>query len=500
MKPPQPRIFQGLRDIFAADILARQKMIDIVRGVYERYGFVPLETPAIEYVDALGKFLPESAAPEGGIFAFRNPDLKGAETDNPNLWLALRYDLTAPLARVVAQYKDLQRPFRRYQVGAVWRHEKPGPGRFREFYQFDFDSVGTSSMAADAEVCSVICEALQALGFSPGQYVIKVNDRKVLQGILEVAGLAASDIGAENSPALVVLRAIDKFDRIGLEGVCELLGKGRKDASGDFTPGAQLSPAQVETIEEYLSTRAPKRREVCDRLGDLVKDSKVGLEGVEELRSIDELLTALGYGEDQVEFDPTVVRGMSYYTGPVFEGILTQKIVDESGEVREFGSVFGGGRYDNLVERFTGQKVPATGASIGVDRLLEAIKAMGKAASRSATAEVLVTVMDKKRMADYLRIAQDIRKAGMSAEVFLGKGGIGQQLKYADKVGIPIALIAGDDEFARGEYQLKDLNLGMALSKDIADRRQWREERPAQQSVPRGELVSRLKDLLKRQQ
>jgi histidyl-tRNA synthetase len=497
MKRPKPRIFQGFRDIFSADLLVKQRVLDTIRKVYERYGFIPLETPAVEFVDCLGKFLPESSTPQGGIFSFRNPDAKGADADNENGWLAMRYDLTAPLARVVAQYQDLQKPFRRYQVGPVWRHEKPGPGRFREFYQFDFDCVGTSSMAADTEACCIICEALEAIGFKRSEYLIKVNNRKILQGILEICGLKDCTNLQEDSTSLIVLRAIDKLDRLGWDGVHDLLGNGRKDASGDFTIGAHLAQDKIDLIHSYLTIARDNRENVCNELEKLVVSSKIGMEGVQELQKIDQLLNALGYGVDRVVFDPTIVRGMSYYTGPVFEGVLTTQVQDENGQTYEFGSVFGGGRYDGLIERFTGQKVAATGASIGVDRLLAAMKILGKAENRSATSDVLVTVMDKKRMADYLKIAQLIRNAGFNAEVFMGNGGIGQQMKYADKLGIPIALIAGSNEFERGEYQLKDLQLGMELSKDVADRETWKKERPAQQSVPQNQLIEKLKEMLK---
>ncbi len=496
VKKPKPRIFSGFRDVFSEDILLRQRMIDTIRRVYEKYGYLPLETPAIEYVDILGKFLPESTTPQGGVFSFRNPDLsEKAQPDDPNTWLALRYDLTAPLARVFAQYVDIQRPFRRYQVGPVWRYEKPGPGRFREFYQFDFDSVGTSSMAADAEICCVICDALAALGFSEGEYMVKVNNRKIMQGVLEVCGLADLEI-SESSQAMTVLRAIDKMDRLGLPGVIQLLGKGRRDESGDFTEGAHLENEQIAKIEQYLGSRAESRDEVCRGLFELVKDSEVGRKGVAELQEIDSFLSALGYNGKQVEFDPTIVRGLSYYTGPVFEGVLTKEIKDESGQVKQIGSVFGGGRYDDLVKRFTGQEVPATGASIGVDRLLEAMRSTDNSSCRKSTADVLVTVMDKKCMADYFKLAQEIREAGINAELYLGNGNIGKQMKYADKQEIPLAIIIGSDEFEKKEAQVKDLNLGRKLSEEILDREEWREENPAQQSISRSELISKLREML----
>ena len=494
---PKPRNYKGFRDVFSADILLRQRMIDSTRAIFERYGFSPLETPALEYVDCLGKFLPEEHTPEGGIFSFRNPDLAdGTRPDHPDWWLGLRYDLTAPLARVVAQYQDLPKPFRRYQLGQVWRYEKPGPGRFREFYQFDFDTVGAPSMIADAESCAMMCDVIEALGFTAGDYVIQVNDRKALQGALECAGLTETDITDERSQVGVALRAIDKLDRIGRNGVTELLGKGRTDASGDYTAGAGLDDKQIAVIHDYLDARSESRTEVCDCLAELVADSTIGCEGVDELRQIDRFLTDLGYGPERVRFEPTVVRGLGYYTGPVFEGIITREIVDEKGKRSDFGSVAAGGRYDTLVQRFTGQKTPAVGASIGIDRLLAAMRLLEGNEVTACTTEVLITVMDKSRITDYLQLLKQVREAGINSEVFVGSGSIGKQLQYADRRGIPLAVIAGSDEFDNGEYQVKDLELGRRLAADIEKREEWLADRPSQQSVSADMLIATLKDTL----
>ncbi len=498
IKRPKARNYKGFKDTFAEDIILRRKMIETIRVICERYGFSPLETPAIEYVDCLGKFLPEEHTPEGGIFSFKNPDLSEAtRADHPDWWLGLRYDLTAPLARVVAQNQDLPKPFRRYQLGQVWRYEKPGPGRYREFYQFDFDTVGATSMIADAESCAMTCDILEALGFVRGDYLIQVNDRKALQGALECAGLSEVDITDESSQVGVALRAIDKLDRIGRAGVTELLGKGRKDASGDFTEGANFNTKQIDVILAYLDARSDSRTEVCNRLEALVADSKIGCEGVEELRQIDGFLTDLGYGSDRVRFEPTVVRGLGYYTGPVFEGVITKEIVDEKGKTRNFGSVFGGGRYDTLVQRFTGQKTPATGGSVGVDRLLAAMRLLqADTALPTCTTEVLITVMDKSRLTDYLQLLQKVRAAGINSEVFVGSGSIGKQLQYADRRGIPLVIIAGSDEFDNGEYQIKDLELGRRLAADISDRDEWLKGRPSQQTVAADSLIEKLNELL----
>ncbi len=484
---PVARLPRGLRDTFAGNVVARQRMIDTIRGVYERYGFAPLETPAFEYVDALGKYLPDGDIPAGGIFAFRDED---------SSWVALRYDLTAPLSRIFSEHRnDLPIPFRRYQVGLVWRNERPGPGRFREFYQFDIDTVGSASMAADAEVCCVLADALEALQISRGDYVIRVNDRKALNGVVEVAGLPTDE-----QTSLTLLRAIDKLDRLGLEGVRQLLGKGRTDESGDFTEGAHLTEGQAQRIIDLLSVKEDSRAKVCDRFEEIVRGSAVGQEGVAELREIDRFLTAAGYAEDRVVFDPTVVRGLAYYTGPVFEAALTFEVADEAGEKRQFGSVAGGGRYDYLVERFIGEKVPATGASIGVDRLLSALEALGKVDTQDSSAPVVVTVMDKDRALDYQKLTFELRGAGIAAEMYLGDGNFRDQLRYADARGAVVAVIAGSREFEAGQVSLKDLRLGRELSKQFTERQAWLKEQPAQVTVPVENILSEVRAILARYQ
>ncbi len=479
-KKTVPRLYKGFRDQFAEDVFAREEMLVRIKKAYESYGFAPLETPAVEFVDVLGKFLPESQTPEGGIFAFQNEDEE---------WVALRYDLTAALSRVFSQYAELARPFRRYQVGPVWRLEKPGPDHFREFYQFDFDTVGTKSMMADAEACCVLCDALEAIGIGRGKYVIKVNNRKALNGVLEASGVGLIDQDDDDSVAMNVLRSIDKFDRLGWAGVKELLTTGRKDASGDVMPGLGLEDATVEAIHSYLSIQSNDRQVVCDQLEKVIGESKIGREGVAELREIDKFLSALGYCSEQVVFDPTVVRGLGYYTGPVYEAVLTFDVKDEKGRVKSFGSIGGGGRYDGLVKRFTGQETPATGASIGVDRLLAALKALGEASTRKGAADVLVSTMDKNHLADYMNMAKELRAAGVKTELYVGNKGVGGQFKYADKCGIRLVVVAGDDEFSAGEVQIKDLDQGAELAQEVMDRDVWRKERPAQWAVKRDELV-----------
>ena len=482
IRRPRAETPKGFRDYFGAEVTERKAMLDRIAEVYHRYGFDPLETSAVETVEALGKFLPDVDRPNEGVFAWQDEDAA---------WLALRYDLTAPLARVAAQYRnDLPSPYRRYAMGPVWRNEKPGPGRFRQFYQCDADTVGSGSVAADAEICAMLADVFESLGLG-GDYVVKVNNRKVLNGVMEVAGLAGDDKEAQRG---IVLRAIDKIDRLGEDGVRALLGEGRKDESGDFTKGAGLSAEQAEVVMGFTSARRATGAETCARLRELVGSSAIGEEGVAELETIAALLEAQGYGADRIVLDPGVVRGLGYYTGPVFEAELTFEILDDKGRKRQFGSVAGGGRYDGLVKRFTGQDVPATGISIGVDRLLAALRAKGRSTGDTA-GPVVVTVMDRDRMADYMAMVGELRAAGLRAEVYLGNPkNFGNQLKYADKRQSPVAVIQGGDEAASGTVVLKDLILGAKIA-ESATLEEWK-DRPAQVEVPRADLVAEVRKML----
>ncbi|MFN7222615.1 MAG: histidine--tRNA ligase [Paracoccaceae bacterium] len=483
IRRPRAETPKGFRDYFGAEVTTRKAMLDKIAEVYHRYGFDPLETSAVETVESLGKFLPDVDRPNEGVFAWQED-----EAD----WLALRYDLTAPLARVAAQYRnDLPSPYRRYAMGPVWRNEKPGPGRFRQFYQCDADTVGSASVAADAEICAMLADALEAAGIDRGDYVVKVNNRKVLNGVMEVAGLSGNDKEAERG---IVLRAIDKIDRLGAEGVRALLGEGRRDDSGDFTKGAGLSDMQADVVMGFIAAKRSAGAETAARLRDLVGTSTLGLEGVQELETIAALLDGQGYGPDRIVIDPGVVRGLGYYTGPVYEAELTFEILDEKGRKRQFGSVAGGGRYDDLVKRFTGQSVPATGVSIGVDRLLAALHAKGRV-SADTSGPVVVTVMDRDRMADYMAMVTELRNAGIRAETYLGNPkNFGNQLKYADKRNSPIAVIQGGNEAAAGTVILKDLILGAKIAQN-ATLEEWK-DRPAQVEIPRADLLAQVRRML----
>ncbi|HHL20929.1 MAG TPA: histidine--tRNA ligase [Aliiroseovarius sp.] len=485
-KQPRPKAEtpKGFRDYFGPEVEARRDMLDAIARVYRLYGFAALETSAVETVEALGKFLPDVDRPNAGVFAWQEED--------DGKWLALRYDMTAPLARVFAQHRNgLPTPYRRYTFGPVWRNEKPGPGRFRQFYQCDADTVGSASMAADAEICAMLADALEAVGIARGDYLIRLNNRKVLNGVLE----AVDPAGEVDRDA--VLRTIDKFDKVGEAGVRELLGRGRLDASGAYIDGVGLTGAQAEPVIGFLTARGDTAEETLANLTRAVGDSAAGAEGIAELEEITRLLAAQGYGPERIVIDPSVVRGLGYYTGPVYEAELTFEITDDKGRKRQFGSVAGGGRYDDLVKRFTGQAVPATGVSIGVDRLLAALEAKGRI-SLHQPGPVVVTVMDRSAMAEYQAMAAELRKAGIRAEVYLGNPrNFGNQLKYADKRGAPVAVIAGEDERARAMVQLKDLVLGAKIAEN-ATLEEWK-SRPSQVEVPRAELVAQVRAILEAQ-
>jgi histidyl-tRNA synthetase len=480
---PEARAPRGFNDRRARDIAAERAILTKVAAVYERFGFEALDTGAFEYADALGKFLPDADRPNEGVFALQDDDEQ---------WMALRYDLTAPLARFAAQnWETLPKPFRRYAFGTVWRNEKPGPGRFREFTQCDADTVGSARPEADAEIIAMAVEGLEAAGLPAGSAIIKINNRKLLNGLLATAGVS------DERQKLAVLRAVDKLDRLGPEGVRLLLGEGRKDESGAFTKGAGLSSAGAEAVLAFTAAGATDGRDATlGRLANIIGGSEEGDQGLAELAAIHQALKSLGVEADRAVFDPSVVRGLEYYTGAVFEAELLLATTDEKGEPMRFGSIGGGGRYDDLVARFTGQPVPATGFSFGVSRLASALRAAGRETEVQARGPVVVIVFSQDDMATYFQVAGEIRAAGIPAEVYLGSSGMKAQMKYADRRMSPAAVILGGDEIAAGTVTVKDLDLGRALSAGITDNAEWREQRPGQQVVPRGELIPTLRRIL----
>jgi histidyl-tRNA synthetase len=481
-KPKKPqklraRLPRGLEDRGPAAIAATRQMVEKIREVYERYGFEPVETPAMEFTDALGKFLPDQDRPNEGVFSFQDDDEQ---------WISLRYDLTAPLARYVAEnFDSLPKPYRSYRAGYVYRNEKPGPGRFRQFMQFDADTVGSASPAADAEMCMMAADTMEALGIPRGSYLVKVNNRKVLDGVRDALGIA------DDGQWLTVMRAIDKLDRLGISGVQQLLGDGRKDESGDFTKGAGLKPGDIELVVGAI--------EQGGQIDARLRDSKIGQEGRDELDAISKLVTASGYGSDQIVIDPSVVRGLEYYTGPVYEAELTLETKDEKGRPVRFGSVGGGGRYDGLVSRFRGEPVPATGFSIGVSRLQAALTMLSKLDTKPAFGPVVVTVFGGE-IAGYQKMVATLRNADIRAELYLGnpKHSIGQQMKYADRRNAPCAIVQGSDERANGKIQIKDLILGAGLT-EIKDREEYlKKQAEAQYEVDQDKLVEAVREVLAR--
>ena len=524
---PQARVAKGFRDIEAAELRQLEAMIATIRGVYERYGFEPLETPVFEYTDALGKFLPDQDRPNAGVFSLQDVAQEG-RGEGDEQWMSLRYDLTAPLARYVAQNFDrLPKPYRRYAVGSVYRNEKPGPGRYRQFTQFDADTVGTDNIAADAEMCMLAADTLEALGLKD-RYRIKVNNRKVLDGVLELIGIdpfSPNDAGRR----LTVLRAMDKFDKFGRSGVELLLGEGRRDESGDFTAGAGLEPPAIKIVRDFLEASQLAFATYRDNEGNHLPIKGVSIsgsdimdvvaplnvetlafmerefgkndrsrDGINELRQIAGLLNSAGYDEDRVLIDPSVVRGLEYYTGPVFEAELTFPVTGDDGKPVSFGSVGGGGRYDDLVARFTGAKVPATGFSIGVSRLASALALLNKDQAKKALGPVVVLVMDKGELPRYQALTKQLRDANIRAEMYLGTAGMKPQMKYADKRGSAVVVIQGSNEREKGEVVLEDLIEGEKAALAIKDNKEWKAARPAQITVKESDLVDEVLKILAR--
>ncbi len=483
---PKARTPRGLRDMAGDELRLQNHMIATIAQVYESYGFGELDTSAFEYADALGKFLPDDDRPNEGVFSLEDDD---------GQWMSLRYDLTAPLARYVAEHYDrLPKPLRRFQFGPVWRNEKPGPGRYRQFMQIDADTVGAANQAADAEICMMAADCMEALGLERGDYVVRINNRKIMDGLLIAIGL---DPEAEEyeTTRLTILRAMDKFDRLGLDAVKALLGEGRKDESGDFTKGAHLTPAQIDKVAQMVSIEANDRSHALDAMAELVGGTEIGQQGLAELRDMAELFTTLGYGEDRLAIDPSIVRGLGYYTGPVYEIELTFEARDETGELARFGSVGGGGRYDDLVKRFKGIEIPATGISIGVSRLAAALTLLGKAGAAEPADLIVVTVMDKETRPELMALVRDLRQQGLRAELYMGDSAMKAQLRYADARGARFVVIEGEDERAAGEVTIKDLQLGKEKSAEINDNAEWRASEHAQQQVPKGDLASKLIEL-----
>ncbi len=487
-KAPKPidlaRKPRGFPDKREALITAEREMIDRVTSMYRRWGFEGLETGAFEYADALGKFLPDDDRPNAGVFALQDDD---------DQWMSLRYDLTAPLARFAAEnWQTLPKPFRRYAAGSVYRNEKPGPGRFREFLQCDADTVGAAGPHADAEMIAMAAEAMRAAGASDGEFVVRVNTRRLLNAVLESVGALA------NGQRLTILRALDKMDKFGAAGVADLLGAGRMDESGDFTKGAGLDAVAVKRVLAFAEAGRATRGETLEALGVAVGAGDEAQAGIDELEAITRALSALGAPERDVVFDPSVVRGLEYYTGPVYEAELLKDTVDEDGNTVRIGSVGGGGRYDDLVARFTGEKVPATGFSVGISRLAAAFAISGELGALNGP--IVVLNMDREDPSEALKIATELRTAGLRAEAYMGSSGMRPQMKYADRRGAPAVVMVGTDELEKGVVTIKDLKEGAKKAAAISSNEEYREARPGQFEAPRADMVAKLREILEAEQ
>lgn len=475
---PEARKPRGFQDKRAHLIAAERHLVEQVTSVYAQWGFEGLDTGPFEYVDALGKFLPDTDRPNEGVFALEDDD---------DQWMALRYDHTAPLARFVAEnWNNIPKPFRRYSAGPVYRNEKPGPFRFREFIQCDADAVGASGPAADAEMIAIASEAMQACGAAVGDYAIRVNTRQLLDGVM-----LAADVKDPNK-RLIVLRALDKMDRLGADGVTELLGLGRKDESGDFTEGAGLNAASIDILLQFAQAGRDTRSDTLNALAEIANQNEVGTKGLEDLAAIDAILNGLGVTDQMATFDPAIVRGLEYYTGPVFEAELLKEFKDEKGRLMRFGSVGGGGRYDDLIARFTGELVPATGFSVGISRLAAVLAAEDEGEPKS-DGPVVVLALQREHMADYCSLAAQLRAIGVKAEVYLGTSGMKAQMKYANRRRAPAVVIVGNQERESGKVTVKDLVAGAKAAKSISDNAEWRGSRPGQFEATRDDFAMKIK-------
>jgi len=427
---PSKELPLGFVDRQEKELLVRDFIISNIKEVMIKYGFQYLETPSFEYSDSIGKFLPDKDRPDEGVFSFQDE----------KKWLSLRYDLTAPLARYVAKnYLEIPKPFKRYQLGTVWRNEKPGPGRFREFLQFDADFVGTKSLQADAELCVMISEILEKCGLGKEEYIIKISSRKITEDLFKKINIDSND------QKLTALRALDKIDRLGWENVRQLLGEGRKDKSGDFTKGANLSPSNVKTIENELNKKLPETDDLLEVL-KIFKD----------------------YNFSNFEFDPSIIRGLEYYTGPIFEVNLKFDVKNNKGQIIQFGSIGGGGRYDNLVNNFGNYDAPATGISIGLDRLVYALM-QKKEFKIKQSKPVVICVFDKNSMKEYIKLQTTLRDAGISTEIYPGESKLKKQMEYANKIKAPAAILYGEDEIKLEKPTLRDLSSGKEKSITIKE-------------------------------
>ncbi len=463
----KPQVLKGFRDYPPAEQIAREKMIAKVKDAVETMGFLPLQTPSLEFAETLlGREPSKEQLAE--LFGFEGPD---------EVNMALRYEFTVSMARYVASNPDLGLPFRRYQCGNVWRVDKPGPGRYREFMQFDIDIVGTTNLLADAEIIAAMTKVFDCLGIK--NYEVRYSSRKIMNGLIKFAGIL-------DEQAMDVMRVVDKLEKQGKQAVIEELGAGRVDKSGDKIKGLNLNTKQIAQIAGFLEMAQESSSDPLTDAENLLGSVEESKAGISDLRLIQNYLSLMNIELSKTPIDLTIVRGLGYYTGPVFETVLT--------DLPEYGSVFAGGRYDNLVSRFIGQQIPGVGTSMGVDRLMAALIALKALNLETSVSKVLVTVMDKEKLPQYLEMLNQIRNAGIPAEIYVGDSkNITKQIKYADKVGIPFAVIAGSDEFAKGQVTIKNLKAGAKKAEQTSERKEWLKAEEIQETVPVEKMVEWLK-------
>lgn len=433
MPDVKPRLLKGFRDYLPETQLPKDQMLRTIASVFESFGYAPIQTPALEYAEVLtGKY-----GEEGDKLLYRFDD-HGKRS------IALRYDLTVPLARVLGQYGTLETPFKRYQIGPVWRAEKPARGRFREFVQCDADIAGSSSPLADVEVLQVACTVFEKLGVKG--FRLRVSNRKLLTGLLVRAGVDDEDAG------MAVIRTIDKLDKLDEATIRRILAEDNG-----------LSPVGVDTVFEFLGLADGAGEDVLDRVEAYFEGVEVGLEGAGELRKVMQYIEATGFA-DRVHVDLSLARGMDYYTGTIAEGVLT--------DLPGFGSVLGGGRYDGLVGRFRGQSIPAVGISVGVDRLLAGLQELELVPAVSTPTQVLVTIFDQDSAVASIELASELRAGGLRVELAPDATKLGKQFKFADRKGIPMVLVLGPDEIMENKVAVKDLRAG---TQETIDRTQLAE-------------------------
>ena len=467
-----PRTLKGFQDLLPEDLIHRKEIIRTIEEIFEKYGFVPLETPALEYLDVLKGTGGEETNKD--LFQLQSPE--GED-------ISLRFDLTVPFSRLLAQYPDkLKVPVRRYAIGPVWRADKPGPGRFRQFTQFDVDAAGSTSVAVDGEIIAIMCEVMQAVG-APSFRVL-INNRKLIDALLFGCGIDEIDRQKH------VLRVVDKLAKVGIESIRLELGEGRIDASGDPIPGVHLEADTIEKIIEFISVKGTSRTDIVDNVAALLPESDVTTEAIAEMRELAEVLNALGVEEDHAWFSPSLARGLDYYTGPVFETVIPK--------APKFGSVMGGGRYNGLVGRFLDREIPATGMSVGLDRLMAALTKLKAVTPIKSTVQALVVSLGNIPPSETLLIAQELRAAGISTEAFFGKKmRMKDQLSHADRLEIPVAVIIGEDELAKGEIAVKDLISGKELKEDIDNRDEYRKAgKNTQVTIKREAMVATVREIL----